>query len=361
MSQQVNIEEVKRFFTQWEQESGVCLQGRLSEVLAEIENTGTYWQTTEELEWAAKLAWRNSDRCIGRLPWKTLQTLDFRHLTTAKDVFQACVQHIQLATNNGKIKPYVSVFHPDLEIRFLNKQLILYAGYQLDSGEILGDPAQLELTKLAISLGWNPPAIKTQFDLLPIIIDCAGEERQFFELDPQDILEVPLQHSDHAWFAEMNLKWFALPIVSNKSFLAGGIEYTAAPFSGYYMGTEIGARNLVDKNRYNLLPLIADKLGLDKSKGEHLWKDRALIEINEAVLYSFRKAGVTIIDHHSASRQFMKHLENEEKCGRETPANWSWIVPPISGSACPVFHRGYSTKKPAPKFAEKHTKCPFSS
>lgn len=343
-------QEAEQFFTQWAQESGICRRARLAQVQSQIATTGSYWQTTEELEWAAKLAWRNSDRCIGRLPWKTLRVLDFRHLETAQEIFNACIQHIQLATNDGRIKPYVSVFHPDLEFSFLNKQLILYAGYRLASGEVIGDPAQCSLTEMAISLGWSPPAQPGPFDLLPIIIKTAKEDAQYFELPAEVVLEVPLSHEDYPWFSALQLKWFALPIVSNKTLLAGGIRYSAAPFSGYYMGTEIGARNLTDKDRYNLLPLIADKLGLPRNRSEHLWKDRALIEINAAVLYSFRKAGVTIIGHHSASRQFIKHLDNEQQCGRETPANWSWIVPPISGSSCPVFHRSYSTQKPSPKF-----------
>ena len=34
----------------------------------------------------------------------------------------------------------------------------------------------------------------------------------------------------------------------------GGIEFTAIPFNGWYMGTEIG-RDLADINRYNKLPV----------------------------------------------------------------------------------------------------------
>ena len=74
---------------------------------------------------------------------------------------------------------------------------------------------------------------------------------------------------------------------------------------------------------------------LDKN---NLWKDRALVELNQAVLYSFRKAGVKIIDHHSASKQIMQFMRQEEKEGRDETADWSWIVPPVSGSTMEVFH-----------------------
>lgn len=34
-------------------------------------------------------------------------------------------------------------------------------------------------------------------------------------------------------------------------------------------------------------------------------------------------------------------LWRERRAGRPTPADWSWTVPPLSGSATPVFHRYY--------------------
>ena len=45
------------------------------------------------------------------------------------------------------------------------------------------------------------------------------------------------------------------------------------------------------------------------------------------------------MDHHSASESFMKHFENETKVRGGCPADWVWIVPPISGSITPVFHQ----------------------
>jgi nitric-oxide synthase len=43
------------------------------------------------------------------------------------------------------------------------------------------------------------------------------------------------------------------------------------------MGTEIGSRNLGDEARYNLLPVVAGRMGLDLTTPASLWKDRALI------------------------------------------------------------------------------------
>jgi len=45
---------------------------RWMQIEDELERTGTYWQSAEELEYGAKVAWRNSTRCIGRLHCKSL-------------------------------------------------------------------------------------------------------------------------------------------------------------------------------------------------------------------------------------------------------------------------------------------------
>jgi nitric-oxide synthase len=91
-------------------------------------------------------------------------------------------------------------------------------------------------------------------------------------------------------------------------------------------------------------------MGLDTSSDRTLWRDRALVELNVAVLYSFEKAGVKIMDHHAASQAFMKFDEQESRAGRTTHARWSWIVPPISGSATPVFHHEWSDVEIKPNY-----------
>jgi nitric-oxide synthase, bacterial len=75
------------------------LARRLEAVRAELAHYGTYRQTTEEIAYGAKLAWRNNTRCIGRLHWRSLEVRDLRHLVSADEVFEACVEHIRLATN----------------------------------------------------------------------------------------------------------------------------------------------------------------------------------------------------------------------------------------------------------------------
>lgn len=63
---------------------------------------------------------------------------------------------------------------------------------------------------------------------------------------------------------------------------------------------------------HNFKP-VALKMGLDIRTPTSLWKDKALVEMNIAVLYSFQSRNITIVDHHTASESFMKHYENEMK------------------------------------------------
>ena len=55
-------------------------QQRLNEIEEEIKETGSYTHTYEELVYGSKMAWRNSNRCIGRLFWESLNVEDARHV-----------------------------------------------------------------------------------------------------------------------------------------------------------------------------------------------------------------------------------------------------------------------------------------
>ena len=46
---------------------------RWQQVQQEVAKAGTYQLTETELVFGAKLAWRNSARCIGRIQWAKLQ------------------------------------------------------------------------------------------------------------------------------------------------------------------------------------------------------------------------------------------------------------------------------------------------
>uniref|UniRef100_A0A8D1KYX2 Nitric oxide synthase n=1 Tax=Sus scrofa TaxID=9823 RepID=A0A8D1KYX2_PIG len=292
---------------------------RVEAVTKEIETTGTYQLTGDELIFAAKQAWRNAPRCIGRIQWSNLQVFDARSCSTAQEMFEHICRHLRYATNNGNIRSAITVFPQRSDgkhdFRVWNAQLIRYAGYQMPDGTIIGDPASVEFTQ------------------------ADGHDPELFEIPPDLVLEVPMEHPKYEWFQELELKWYALPAVANMLLEVGGLEFPGCPFNGWYMGTEIGVRDFCDVQRYNILEEVGRRMGLETHKLASLWKDRAVVEINVAVLHSFQKQNVTIMDHHSAAESFMKYMQNEYRSRGGCPADWIWLVPPISGSITPVFHQ----------------------
>lgn len=302
--------------------------------LAEIERVGEYWPTTEELTFGARVAWRNSNKCIGRLFWQSLQVFDAREALEANAVFDAILGHIRFATNGGKLRPAISIFHPS-RVRIWNHQLLRYAGYETEKG-IVGDPHSVPFTKMCLDLGWQ--GARTDFDILPLVIQIDGGQPIFYDIPKEDVLEVEITHPERPEIAQLGLKWYAVPMVSDMRFNLAGRDYVSAPFSGWYMGTEIGARNFADTNRYHLLPKVADVLGINRETNASLWKDRALVELNVAVLHSFRAAGVSIVDHHTAAQQFKLFQEQEQKEVRDVTGNWTWLIPPMSPATTHIFH-----------------------
>jgi nitric-oxide synthase len=61
-----------------------------------------------------------------------------------------------------------------------------------------------------------------------------------------------------------------------------------------YICQAIGEDVLADDAAYGLARVIADRLGLDTTSARTLWRDRAVVELNRAVVHSFDAAGVTI-------------------------------------------------------------------
>jgi len=175
---------------------------RVAAVREEIARTGTYVHTHAELEFGARVAWRQSARCIGRLYWRSLHLRDRRHVTAPDEVAQECVGHLREATRRGRIRSTITIFAPDGPAgpgpRVWNEQLIRYAGYRA-GGRVLGDPRYVGFTDTARSLGWLPPSPMGRFDVLPLVVSGGGEHAaagpQVCEVPRDAVLEVPLATS----------------------------------------------------------------------------------------------------------------------------------------------------------------------
>lgn len=316
---------------------------RWQEIQAEVQATGTYTHSYEELAYGAQLAWRNASKCVGRIQWNNMVVRDRRHVSDPDEIFQELEEHLRLATNGGNIQITMTVFRPKQPKerwgpRIWNPQLIRYAAYEMPDGSILGDAANLGVTQAIIEkMGWQPPAPRTAYDILPLVIEMPGQEPKLYSFKPDDILEVEIEHPTIPGFQELGMRWYAVPAISNFRMDIGGITYACLPFNGWYMGTEI-ARDFLEDWRYDKMDEIATLMGLDTRSEQTLWRDRVALEMNVAVLHSFQKAKVTMVDHQSAARQFLTHDQREKKAGRECPADYGWVMPPAGGSACPVWH-----------------------
>lgn len=272
-------------------------EARLAKVREEIMATGTYRHKPAELAYGARLALRDSGWCPANVPWRGLLVRDLRQVRDSAEVAAQCVQHLRMSTNEGAVRPMVSVFAPDTPWRpgprLRNDQLVRYAGYA-EPGRVLGDRRYVDFTTAVCRLGWRPPTGRTAFDKLPLVIQTPHEGVAVFPLPRDVVREVPLEHPELPWFATLGLRWHAVPVISNRRLRIGGVTYPAAPYNGVYICQAIGEDVLADDAAYGLARVIADRLGLDTTSARTLWRDRAVVELNRAVVHSYDAAGVTI-------------------------------------------------------------------
>ncbi|KAK8058301.1 nitric oxide synthase [Apiospora phragmitis] len=314
-----------------------------------------------------------------RSEYKDLRLCDLRHVKTSSGMALELVEALKSAFNNGEIRPTGKLTNRYSCSRLAvpnergpmiwNGNLLSFAGYDEGDGRILGDPQNVSLTNAIIDLGWQPPPIRTQWDLLPIVTMAQGDEPVITELSEADFPIVRIRHPNHQLaFDKLGLRWTAAPALSRLGFTIGGVQYTATPFIGWFMDAEIGVRNLADSFRYNVLPDIVRSMGLAQGDLDALpdferlaLLSRAQLELNYAVTWSYAKAKVRIIDSLAASELFTsfddEHLAEH---GYRLPADPYWLAPP-QGSIIPIWHRGASPNyQPKPMICH-HTQDPIKA
>ena len=343
---------IRRFHRECQLSDAEC-KARLRVALSDLKRHRFYELSPQELAFGARMAWRHSSRCIGRLGWESLEVFDCREAKSPETIAANVFGHLKEAWNGGPIRSIISIFAPvrdgELPAYIESNQAIQYAG-RLQSGRpIVGDPLNLEITRIVEGLGWRGGSGDPRFEILPLLIRDARQRRSFHELPKEAIQEVRITHPNIPSITDLGLRWYAIPCVSSMIMSIGGLDFPCAPFNGHYMGTEIASRNLADQRRYDVLPQVAECLDIH-SKNNPLWKDHALLALNEAVLHSYENAGVRMTDHHSESKRYMDFVERERAEGRQPAGDWSWITPPQAGPSCPVFHMRMEDHHPVPNF-----------
>jgi nitric-oxide synthase len=323
------IDQAMSFQSLMEREVGQPRDERRAAVAREVGRWGTYSHTPEELEKGSWLAWLHAVNCPGRLPNDLLQVRDKRHLSDPRAVAQACLDHLRLSTREGRIRPLITVFAAD-GWRFWNRQLCGYAGYRQRDGSVVGDAANCDLTEAIQRLGWQGPG--GGWDLLPLVVQRAGGRPHVFQVARTDVLEVPITHPEYAWFEDLELRWYALPAICDMALEIGGIRYTAVPFSGWYALAEIVEDLAHADRRPATLPAIAARMP------KRLGRDRALHELAVAVLDSYRRARVAIVDHETVLGQFDRFVRRQWEEGREVYACRHKVVPPMGTTSMSMYH-----------------------
>ena len=356
-------DEAADFINRFYAENGLSEQARrarLAEVGRNLRQRGHYEHTLEELAFGARVAWRHHAKCIGRLFWSSLDVIDCRNVRDVDEIAARTFDHLKSALRDGRIRSIISVFPPvkagEAPPYIESVQVTQYAGYvSANDGRVIGDRQNIEATRIAMSLGWKPPGPPGPFDMLPIIMRDSHERRLIYEVPASAYKEIAIRHSELPILDRLGLRWYAVPVVSGMILTIGGIDYPCAPFNGFYMGTEIGSRDFCDPNRYDLLETAAKALGECVDDGaDPFWRDRTLTTLNAAVLQSFQREGVSIVDHHAASRQYLEFDNQERAAGRQPSADWAWITPPQASAACPVFHLPMQDHDALPNFYHGH-------
>ena len=274
----------------------------------------------DALTWAARHAWRMADRCVGRSGWKSLIVRNRTHLTEPADIVADLEEHLRLTTNDGRIRPVATIYHP--LIRFRAEQLIRYAG----------DPQYAGYAGTCHRLGWRSNG--DLFDVLPVTFELPDGTLHMASLDRSVILEVPIEHPTAPWLSGLGLRWHAAPVIANMLLRNEG-HYWPCVFGGWYASDEIAGRDLAPPRRFDVLPQVAETLGLSTDpRVEPLWRDLALGELHRAVVDSFRKAGVTFSTPQQEADRFRRHVDREHASGRSAPTDRSWLMPATNPILC---------------------------
>ena len=352
-------EEARAFLSNFYAESGrgaSAFKRRWAEARRSLSKTGTYRHTEEELAFGARVAWRNHGRCIGRIYWESLEVVDCRQMSDPAAMMDRMCSHMRETLGDGRIRSMISVFAPiqpnKIPAYFESAQITQYAGYAQKDGSVIGDRQNVEFTRIAMSLGFRPPEQIGQFDLLPVLIRDGDDRRILFDLPRDCLREVPIAHPQYEQIQQLNLKWYAVPCLSGMIMTIGGVDYPCAPFERVLHGHRdrvagtSPTRNVMTCSRPSEKVWVITPINLAIICG----RIRLCTELNIAVLHSFRSAGVSIIDHHLASKQFIEFHHREQINGRKVAGDWRWIVPPQAPSSCEVFHLRMKNFHPVPNY-----------
>lgn len=243
------LREAREFIAIYSKEKALSADyahGRFVEIEASVKITGAYDLSVDELEFGAQLSWRNAPKCANRSKYQELTVLDCRHVQTNTGAFESILEMLDASISSGATIARMAVFRPKQKNekqgpRIWNKMILRFAGYRLLSGEVLGDPVDVDFTEmLQKRFGWIPPDPKTAWDVLPILMQLDETKcPELFKLPSTHVPIVHVRHPDMPGLNSLNLRWFGIPVVSSLELTIGGLQFTAIPFLGWFADNEV--------------------------------------------------------------------------------------------------------------------------
>ena len=136
---------------------------------------------------------------------------------------------------NSQLLGFAGVMRPSSPLRLtLVVSVLITQQYRQKDGSILGDPINADFTEATIELGWSPPKLMTNWDLLPLVVMAEGSEPAIVEIPSDYFPLVKIGHPDHNLkFEKLGLRWVPAPALTRLGFDIGGVQYTAVPFIGW--------------------------------------------------------------------------------------------------------------------------------
>jgi len=97
----------------------------------------------------------------------------------------------------------------------------------------MGDRANKAYTDECIAFGWKPPIPRSEFDVLPIVIeDPIAGITKMFELPMEYHKVTMISHPKFPDFAKLGLRWCVVPTIISFTMKLGGLDYGCCPFNG---------------------------------------------------------------------------------------------------------------------------------
>ena len=235
--------------------------------------------------------------------------------------------------------------HESRGTRIWNPSFVAHAGYQASpSSPVLGDAANLQLTETCIEYGWQPPAVRSPTDVLPLCLEYFDLVTNSRRITLQPIPSAPQVHLRHPEFAavgELEIHWPWNNVRTDQQLRIGGLVYPATAIVVPWKVSEIVSA-LLSTRRYNMALPFAKACGISPSAlaTESSARHQLYLELRRAIQYTFAAESIVLLEDLEIEAKMRSRLglvaegsaelgdstaSSADLCAFEnTPSTWKW-------------------------------------